>query len=580
MKKMKCTTPFLSNSTRLFVRLLGASVLLIVVLAGCATVQPPNGGPEDKTPPEIDTTGIVNGITNFHAKTIGIHFSEYVEKSKVLENLILSPERPMEYSWSGRDLEISFPQGLDTNTTYALTVGTDYTDLHGNKPREAYTLVFSTGNHLDSAAIIGEVHDANPAGVFVELYPLSGINADTLNPSTTKARYRTQVGSSGAFAFRALPYGSYRIIALRDVTKDGLYTIGTDAFGTSIDALQLNSSQAQKVVLRLDPTPDLSPLQLSEARSKSQNRIDLLCSEAVDTASVHAASFILSDSSGRTTTKVLAAYVSTVSPSVISLETENRTTASLMRLRVTASKDGPTDLNSNHLVDSNSTLFFQSSTEIDTTNPQVLSISMRDSSQSVGLQPMIKVVFSRAMQRDSLENHMSFIKQNQRLSTVCEWLADNIVRVYPRDSLESDAWYELRFRTNGLQSATRRFIRDSTMRIRMKTFDTKNFGSIRGVLIDSSAKDGTPYFITLKSKSTQTRTLKLDKPGAFTFSLLAEGEYTIEAYCDEDHNGRYTSGRAVPFMFAERIVESASPVALKARWTVDDLRLIIPKRKP
>ena len=109
----------------------------------CANVQPPGGGPADKDGPFVDTASIQSGITNFTGNSIEIHFNEYVDKSKVLQNIIISPEVKLELDLSWKTLTIKFAEPLDNNSTYALTLGTDYTDVHGNKPQQAHTLIFA-----------------------------------------------------------------------------------------------------------------------------------------------------------------------------------------------------------------------------------------------------------------------------------------------------------------------------------------------------------------------------------------------------------------------------------------------------
>jgi len=147
---------------------------LLLSLCGCAVVRPPDGGPEDKTPP---TVAVVDGSfteTDFRRRSIDVEFSEAVERSRVQECISVSPEKPLSFSWSGRALTVRFDEDLDTATTYALTIGTQYADLRGNTPTSATTVVFSTGSTLDKGKIVGTVQDEKPNGLLVYLYPLRG----------------------------------------------------------------------------------------------------------------------------------------------------------------------------------------------------------------------------------------------------------------------------------------------------------------------------------------------------------------------------------------------------------------------
>src|SRR5688572_25224720 len=101
-----------------------SALILLLAVAGCANPAPPSGGPPDTDPPEISSASIGSGTRNFSGESITLEFSEYVDKPRVNENIFLSPPKNLEFDWSGRELEIRFPEGLDPNTTYALTVGT------------------------------------------------------------------------------------------------------------------------------------------------------------------------------------------------------------------------------------------------------------------------------------------------------------------------------------------------------------------------------------------------------------------------------------------------------------------------
>ncbi len=175
----------------------------LVLAQSCAVIRAPEGGPADTTRPTVAAFSPAQGTVNFAGNSVTITFSEYVNKSNVAQNLFISPPLDVELDWSGREVEIIFTEPLAPNTSYAVTLGTEFTDLHNNKPAQSFTLVFSTGAIIDSGVVRGEVLSPQPEGVFLFLYPLADINPDTLNPSHTKPKYRTQVGANGRFEFAA-----------------------------------------------------------------------------------------------------------------------------------------------------------------------------------------------------------------------------------------------------------------------------------------------------------------------------------------------------------------------------------------
>src|SRR3989339_777879 len=107
-------------------------LILILIIAGCANPIPPSGGLPDKTPPEIIEYEPANGTLNFSGNSITLNFNNYMDKNKVIDNVFISPNVPFTLDWSGKELEIEFTEPLTPNTTYALTLGTEYTDLKQN----------------------------------------------------------------------------------------------------------------------------------------------------------------------------------------------------------------------------------------------------------------------------------------------------------------------------------------------------------------------------------------------------------------------------------------------------------------
>lgn len=87
------------------------------------------GGPPDVTPPEISNTFPKQGTINFQGRKVELHFTKYMNKNSVLENLYIQPLTNAEFDWSGKKLSIEFKENLKPNTTYLINLGTDYTDF-------------------------------------------------------------------------------------------------------------------------------------------------------------------------------------------------------------------------------------------------------------------------------------------------------------------------------------------------------------------------------------------------------------------------------------------------------------------
>ena len=227
-----------------YLKTLMLSVISIFILYNCAHQVAPSGGEEDIIPPDIVEFYPENGTVNFNEDYLEITFSEYVQKSSVREAVFISPKikGELEYSWSGKSLEIEFGEPLKQNTTYTVTIGTDVQDYNNrNNMAEPRTFVFSTGDKIDVGQISGRVYDKKPSGVMIYAYK----EIDSLvNPLLQEPDYISQVGDNGKYNFRGLGYGQYYILAIRDDFRNYLYNVGEDDYGAPFKKIILNESDS------------------------------------------------------------------------------------------------------------------------------------------------------------------------------------------------------------------------------------------------------------------------------------------------------------------------------------------------
>ncbi|MBK9249422.1 MAG: Ig-like domain-containing protein [Ignavibacteria bacterium] len=556
---------------------------VVCLFGACANSQAPSGGPPDKEPPEITEFTPNNGTLNFREEYATLRFSEYVNKSKVAENVYLSPPKRLEYSWSGREVEITFAEPLDSNTTYALTLGTEYEDLSNNKPAQAFTLIFSTGNHLDSGIIHGKLTSDAPSGVFIFLYPLSGINPDTLNPETTKPKYRTQVGTSGTFEFRALPAGKYRMFAIKDEYKDQLYSVGIDGFGAPLSDIQLRQDSIPTINLRLGVAVDNTRPQLYDVKAIDPTIIEVTFSEDIDTASLTQGNYILRDSSGQIGVTTKAVWMNHKNGKSVFLSVAPALdTAVKWKLSIRLGDTTVRDLAGNPIADTVASKLFRIESEHgDTAAIPTLRLPFPDSSKSVGISTVFDILFDRAVIHDDVDRRLVFtnLSTNKTVLTNDEWRGDNLLRLTPQKPLDSDNWYEFKLSTGGIRAlGSEAAMKDSVRYMRFKTVDVRTFGGVKGTLIDSATTGNERYVVSLVGKDKKNRiNLTVKNVGAFEFTEIPPGIYTLEAFVDTEKTGKYYYGSAFPFRPSSRFGASAAELTVRSRWTVEGAKVEIAK---
>lgn len=233
--------------------------LSLLIAAACAVIQPPPGGPEDKTPPYIirvypapDSTEVSNDAG------IRVIFSEKVDEATFKERLRLYPSVAFDkIEVRGKELEIRFAEQLPETTIVVLIVG-GYKDWHNVANKDNFIFRFSTAETLLAGEIEGRVlfkNEPDSNGV-VKLFEILSDSAVSVR-SDLESRIAF-AGREGSFGFRALPTGSARFIvwAFSDRNKDGKFTDGKEFAALYPDTITLTPSRprAEEIFINIiDP---------------------------------------------------------------------------------------------------------------------------------------------------------------------------------------------------------------------------------------------------------------------------------------------------------------------------------------
>ncbi len=212
-----------------FLPLIPASLILasLFIPGGCAnTTQAPTGGPKDTIPPVITKVAPFPGATRVSpdkAKLV-FTFNEYV-KIKDANGVYLSPpqEKKPKASISGKSLVVTFENPLDSSTTYTLDLTGAIADNNEGNLFPGFTLVFSTGEQIDSMCVTGVVQDCNTLmpvkGATVMLYKDQADSAVFLKRPVAAAK----TDDWGFFSIRNIQDTVYRVYAIKDENNNNKY---------------------------------------------------------------------------------------------------------------------------------------------------------------------------------------------------------------------------------------------------------------------------------------------------------------------------------------------------------------------
>ena len=198
----------------------------------CAnTTTPPSGGPKDTIAPVIVKLDPADGTINVPARKtkLELTFNEYVVV-KDPKSLYLSPplEKAPKYKIQNKSVVVYFENDLDSNKTYTLDLTNAIADNNEGNMYPGFTLVFSTGDQIDSMMLTGTVQDCNT------LQPLKGATVMLYKDHADSAIFLKRPDAAvktddwGYFCLRNIKDTVYRMYAIIDENNNNIYEAETE----------------------------------------------------------------------------------------------------------------------------------------------------------------------------------------------------------------------------------------------------------------------------------------------------------------------------------------------------------------
>lgn len=557
--------------------------IMLIIGYGCANPLPPSGGPDDTQAPEIIEFTPQNATLNFKDQPVEIKFSEYVDKNSVIENIRITPELPLEYSWSGKRLEISPSDTMRDNLTYCLSIEPNYKDLSGNKPLSAFSLIFSTGSSIDSGKVMGKVY-SKAQGFSAFAYRIDNINHDTLNITTTKPDYKIKIGSSGDFSIQALKDGTYRLFLINDRNEDGLYTPGYEEFSaanrdikvTATDIISPNNYCNFYSSSIIDKTAP----ELNSATSISDRTINLVFSEAIDVNSINPKSFSIIDTVSKHKTEIIGTYQLPTKKSNINLILDKALdTAAVYYCEIDNSIYPIRDSAANAMSGVIRSEVF-SGTSVKQIDSLKFKATLLDSAKQVKLNSSFAIQFNQPIITGHLDSFALINKSNNKKVPYSHRIVNNSeLEFIPQFELQSNTWYQASLKMDSIYSVFGDKLPDTTLAVNFLTEDLRLSGSLSGTIKARTAVDSnTKFIVILDANGGRTQYSAIsDSSMNWSFTTLPEGEYTINIIRDTNGNGVYDVGEAYPFKAAEVYYPINRKIKIIQRWKVQDLIIELPE---
>jgi hypothetical protein len=541
-------------------------LLSFILIIRCANQLPPSGGEVDRIPPEILNVYPPDGTTNYSKDYFGIEFSEYVDKRSVRDAIFISPfiEGALTYSWSGKTIEVTFPQKLKDDVTYTITLGTDVVDLNNkNRLAQAYTFSFSTGEKIDRRIISGQVYGKEREGIFIYVYKLEEPPDTLLN---RKPDYVSQTGVNGSFSVHGLGAGTYRVFAVNDKYRDYLYQQDQDEIGiphTDIFLSETDSIFTDLYFLLFNA--DVSKPRLISGIMIDRNHLLVSCNKALDKKSVKAENFSLVDSTENKIYDVIYAFKGKTKPEEF-----------ILMFDAIINPVNQVYLFADTLVDPAGNIMTDDFTRItvsdraDTNSVKIISTEPAAGALTDFEKTEIKIFFDEAFDKGLVNSAVAVTDTfNKPVNFNLDFFDDAALVIKPAENLKPDKDYIVKLQLGKFVDIAGNK-KDSLFTLKFRTISGLDFTGLSGNVINLDyAKN--PVLIL---ESVETPQLKYEhKPNLdkFEFNRVEAGKYLLWCYLDADSSGKYNYGWPEPIEFSERFSFYPDTLTLRPRWEVTDL---------
>jgi hypothetical protein len=551
-----------------------AFLLLFIQFYYCARIESPPGGPPDTTAPEIISVSPAMGQLEVSPDAeIRIGFSEKISKEDVASQVFIvpPPRTPPKFSWKKKDLVISFPDSLEKNRTYLITLKTGLKDLRRNKLSQPFKLAFSTGKYLDSGQISGRVYmDLKPsAGVDIWAFMYDSNFALFENTPV----YVTQTTDSGEYKLEYLADGSYLCFAVKDKAGNRKYEPEDDYLGLPSWSVSIDSLNPIHTGLDFDlHKRDTTKLKMVSAEFTSDLMFSIKLSKSVYAPFVSLQNFEINNVENQAAVAISHIYVYADTTDKILLVPESLPKAGSYIARL----NNIFDLQGNGLAVGLDTLSFEVTVLDDTDPPRLVASYPLENEKAFPVDSGFMFVFSEPIAIDSADSALIWIMDADSVLIYgfkCT-VDDLILRCKPAEPLKPGQSYTAFLNLPGIYDLTAgNPAGDSVLNYRFTAENTEEYGAISGRLEEGEKISFANTRIFVNSLDNKTIfPLIFDDSLGFALNLPA-GKYIFHGFNDSNRDNIYEWGSISPFGFAEPFFMFPDSVAVRSRFETEEIIL-------
>lgn len=587
----------------------GLFLLFATGLAGCASVGTPGGGLYDETPPVLKNSEPSEGATNVTKKKITMHFDENIKLSNAQDKMTVSPpqEKAPVILSNAKTLTIELGDSLKPNTTYSIDLADAVQDNNEGNPLEGLSLLFSTGDHIDSLQIGGYLLNASDlepiTGAYVGIYR----EQEGLTDSILLTKPFERAGKTDAFGhFQILGCapGQYRMYGLKDGNTNYRYDLNSEDVAFC-DTLVVPSMDSMCVMLYSFNEGKLNRY-LDDCQRPDSVHITVRFAAHMD--SLPKLEFLLPDSSTVATDNLLVPELNPTYDTLsywikdsafykldtlnLALTYYNTDTAGIDVLRtdtITLLKPAPKATQKDEGKEEKKFGKKRKNKKNKADNDSIPQVhitymtmnQIAGKSLEIGSKPRFEV--SAPLDSLHLEMlHLQYQKDTVWIDMKSQWVADSL---HPRRfTLLADPHFTPDFNYQFVvDSAAMRDIYGNPINKTVFKFKEKSTEEYAHLLFNIEGIDEPAFVQLLDGKDKVIQAVRVNKNQA-RFVHVPAGTFYARMIIDSNQNGKFDTGNLFKRQHPERVYYMNTPLQLRANWTIQQtwnpLEVDILKQKP
>jgi hypothetical protein len=528
-------------------------------MISCAAIQGPPGGPKDETPPELIQTIPDGGTIHFDGGRVELIFSEFLDANSIEKAIRVLPtlsEDP-EIIYKGRRVFVEFPDSLNENQTYIISIDRTLKDEHKVALAQGIQVAFATGDKIDEGKVSGSVTYENSSSV--HLWKIQN-EEDFTEFYQRIPDYVVDASDSGHYEFRFLSDGNYRLVAVDRSATGSAISPERMVYGLSWKSL-VQIGDSKEITGQNIRIPDkMGGIKMTQAEWMTGNWSTITFSDKISewepALLIHA---LYEDSSVYTPTK----FLDPVDASKLHL-----TFSDLGKNRYITFMTNGIIQGEETILDSG-LIKVRIDTSTDTTNLSIKTLT-KNFLLKIEEDKIIPfhIVFTNLI--DSAKSKHSFSLMQDMVSVPFNFTWNSLLHstITPLENWLPRTSYKLLVFRDEIQPLFGQSLKDSVKTISFKTTDFQGYGRLIGSTIKKLQSKIIAEASSMEKEPSVFRSV-VNLDGNFDMKKLPEGNYSLFFFQDSDGNDKYSHGRIQPYKPSEWFYEYPDTVKIRTNWDLE-----------